>query len=536
MSSLSRCGLAAALALLWAGPAPAAELQPAIQSEIGYDSNNAGRTRDEDGGVRLRTTPGVSLRETVGRFSFDANARVAYDNAIDFDDADDYFDQFGSLGAAWDVTSRTKLTLRSSFARVENLDRVYAVDSFARDEIPDVAGRRSRTTTGRSVFRLSHRLTSRWTASAEANYSFRDFRDEEDTDRHGYGSTLSLGYALNARTGLNFGGRYAYDSYESTSFRRGSRTRYYQGFVGVSHLLAPDLQLSLSGGPAWVDRTTNPGSLDFRTYPFVTAFSPIPGIVLTPEDFGADPSQPYGFVLEAGPGVTVCDDIEGVLYAPSTCFPAATTGGQIIPVLMTTENNPVNPDQSRVAGDSSDTAGWDFFGSASIVKSWEWGDVGLAYNRRESPGGNRGTASTSDSVSLSATGYRPAPLWQVGGFFVFTSRKSAGRVPQDLAALTPTPIQVNAEGIIGGPGTLFTIPTAGLSDGYVTDGSFKSEDDLKSYQVELLVDRTITQHLESYATFTWRRDDQELRSGSDVSIDVYRVFLGLRYTFDPVLF
>ena len=534
MSSRNRWGLAAALALLCAGPAPAAELRPAIRSEFGYDSNNASRTQNEDGGARLRTVPSVSLRESFGRLSFDANARVAYDNAIDFDDADDYFDQFGSLGATWEATSRTQLSLRSAFARVENLDRIYAVDSFARDEIPDTSGRRSRTTTNRSVLQLTHRLTSRWTASARANYDFRDFRESEDTDRHGYGSSLSFGYTLNARTGLNFGGRFAYDSYESTSFRRGSRTRYYQGFVGVDYLLAPDIQVGVSGGPAWVDRNTNPGSLDFRTYPFVTSFSPVPGVVLTPDDFGADPSQPYGFVLEAG-GTTTCDTIEGVLYAPSTCTPARTTGGQIIPVLMTTENNPINSGQSRVAGDSSDTAGWDFFGSASVVKSWEWGDAAIAYNRRESPGANRGTSSTSDSVSLSATGYRPRPRWELGGFFVFTSRKSAGRVPQDLPALTDTTIMVNAEGIIDGPGALFAIPTAGLSNGYVTDGSRRDTDDTKSYFVKLQVDHTLTEHLESFANFSWRRDDLDQRT-SDDTIDIFRVFIGLQYTFDPVLF
>ena len=210
MSSLSKCGMAVGLALLCAGPAPAAELQPAIRSELGYDSNNEGRTRDEDGGARLRTVPSVSLREAFGRFSFNANARVAYDNAIDFDDADDYFDQFGSLGATWDATSRTQLSLTSSFARVENLDRVYGVDSFAVGDIPDPSGRRSRTFSNSNAFTLTHRLTSRWTASARANYSFRDFRDENETDRHGYGSSMSLGYALNARANLNFGGRAAY--------------------------------------------------------------------------------------------------------------------------------------------------------------------------------------------------------------------------------------------------------------------------------------------------------------------------------------
>ena len=123
MSSPSRFAAVVRIAGLAGGSAYGAELAPAIESEIGYDSNNEGRSSNEDGQARTRTMPEISLRETLGRLAFDAKVKVAYDNALNPGDPDDYFDQFGDLGVVWDLSSRTQLSLSNTFARVQNIDR-----------------------------------------------------------------------------------------------------------------------------------------------------------------------------------------------------------------------------------------------------------------------------------------------------------------------------------------------------------------------------------------------------------------------------
>jgi hypothetical protein len=532
LSSAIRIALVFVLAVFAAGTARAAELVPAISSEIGYDSNNEGRTSNEDGSARVRTTPEISLRETVGRLAFDANLRVAYDNALDFTDADDYFDQFANLGVVWTISSRTELSLSNQFARIENIDRTVAVDSFALEEVPDNEDRRTRNIRNRSVLSLSHRLTSRWTAFFSGDYLLRTFRTENRPDRTALSGTTSLSYALNARTSVNFGARAIYDSYEQSTRRRGSRARYYQAFTGLQYLIAPDLRMSVQGGPVWVDQTTNPGNLDFRTYPFVTSF-----MGFRPQDFldpSVDPSQDFGFVLDQ----STCPVLDGVSYAseftssnPDGCLIASFT-----PVLMTTANNPVKSGQPRVAGSSNDSSGWDFFTNFELVKTWEWGDVGLSYNRRESSTGGSGNSAIADSISLVASGFEPAPLWTLGGLFNWTQRDSTGREAADIAAVVPVNLLVDENGNINGSGTLTPIIGAGESRGYVTEGSFKNAYDVTSYLVELRAERRLTEKLVTYAKTSWRRDERSGELQSNNNLDIFRIFVGLRYTFDPLLF
>ena len=61
-------------------------------------------------------------------------------------------------------------------------------------------------------------------------------------------------------------------------------------------------------------------------------------------------------------------------------------------------------------------------------------------------------------------------------------------------------------------------------------------DDVTSYFTMLRVDRRFNDNLNTYAFWTWRRDDREPEGSPNTSTDEFRVFIGMRYDFDPVLF
>ena len=249
--------------------------------------------------------------------------------------------------------------------------------------------------------------------ASSGTFFLREYRTENRSDQTGLTGSTSLSYALNARTSLIGGVRVNYDSYQQSTRQRGSRTRYYQAFAGFEYLIAPDLRMSLQAGPAWIDQTTNPDRLDFRTYSFVGSFNG-----LLPQDFldpSVDPGQPFGFLLDQ----SSCPTLGGVSYAsvfsfanPSGCVIATDSGGNPVPVLQTTSNNPIRTGQPQLAGRSEDEDdGWDLFASFELVKTWEWGDVSLSYNRRQTDsGGGVGNSSIADSVSLIASGFEPAPM------------------------------------------------------------------------------------------------------------------------------
>lgn len=541
-SYLLATGLALALGTSsMAPPGHAGELVPAIGTELGWDSNNDGETQGEKGTVRTRTTPEISIREEIGRLALNASARIAYDASLDFDDLDDFFDEFADVGLQWQASSRTSFSAANQFARVENIDRAIAIDGFALEEIPDTENEQTRTIRNRASVGVLHRLTSRWTARAGATYLIREYNSDSRFDQDSLSGDASLNYAWNARTTVGIGGRFSYDSYEPTPFQRGVRARYYQSFASLGYLIAPDLKMSMSVGPAWVQQETKPGALSFRTYPFVTSYrDPVTGQNITPVDLGKDPSEPFAFLLNAN----TCASVDG--FRVSDClvqgFPTSNPPVPAmlppVPVLITNANNPIVEAASQLGGSSNDTSGLDIFASFSLVKSWEWGDVSLAYNRRETSSGGVGTGATADSISLFTSGYEPAPLWKLSGLFNWTQREASGNVPRDLAAVTLTNLLVDENGLINGPGTLVPVANVAIADqgGFVTDGSFDRADDVSSYFLSLRAERRVSRNLVAFGTWSWRHDDRSGQLQSDSTLDVFRIFVGARYTFDPVPF
>lgn len=529
--------LALALVLLSSGIGHAAEIAPSISSEIGWDSNRSGSSGDggDDGDGRLRVSPQLDFRQQTGRFRFDTQFRLTYEDSLEFKKNEEEVDQFVVASATWAISARTELSIRNSFARTENIDRSLDIEPVLLTEPPDPETRSRRSTRNISTIELSHAFTPRWLGSMSASYQFRDFRTKDRSDRSAINGSAHLRYVLNARANVGLGVASSYDSFEATQgvgrreTRRGSRSRVYRGFVSLLYQFAPDLTLDMQVGPGWLETRTKPGPLVFPVVPF--SARNFDGFL--PEQL--DPPFPDNLPL-AFPLLNLgCQSVDG-LQTEEGCFPGFT------PILVDPTSN-TRLKRNREGGSSNNSSGLQFFAQSRITKAFEWGEVSVGYNRSQGGSGGLGRSTINDTVLLSVD-WQPTALWEVTGSFSWDQRESAGRSPLDVSVVQPGTIWVADDGTgrfeFTDPGAGFTPIDVVLSpsgNGFATVGSDSGAEDITSYLLRLSAERQMSERFSIFGNWNWRRQENDGSfSGTGEPADIFRLFLGFRYRFDPYIF
>ncbi len=355
---------------------------------------------------------------------------------------------------------------------------------------------------GDGVFRLSPQLNfakPRGDLTFDTSYRFgyEHFLTRsqiDDTDNHFF--TGSLDWHLSDRTQFGLRESFAYtrdlnsrfesgaiDTTPDVEVRRQRRTAN-NATVSFSHLLTPRWQFESDASQSYRDAESESSSV--RGSAQMLYFT-------TPRlSVGAGSSG--GYTSFDGSGTRVGNRslfVQGFVVTRYRWSPTVSLEASGGPAWTRTS---IAPSATSLARNNDDTR-INFFGSASVTKSWQKANASLRYQRTNGGASGNRSDDVTDSVRFNF-GWTPRERWQVSSAFGWALRQGESN--------------------------------------FGTTGS--TDEETTTYLALLRLNYQLTQHASVYWLGDFRRQEQnrDLSGTNDDNFNDFRTFVGFRWTFEPV--
>ncbi|MCG8588216.1 MAG: hypothetical protein MJE66_02920 [Proteobacteria bacterium] len=364
------------------------------------------------------------------------------------------------------------------------------------------------------------------TLASELLGTFRidEFDDEERFDQQVVSAMGRLNYFASPRLSVGVGASFTYQDFDETDdglrSQPGSTTLFYQGIASLAYQITPQLQLSLQGGPTFIDADQQDPADEFPVPILASAqvvdfptriafFQPDTG-----ERLFLDTGPPYNDVFPGGSPV----------------------GFQQLTRVVTYENGnvPNGPDDSRTT----------FFGSASLRQRWKTAQAGLTYQRSESGASGLGTSTVLDTVTADVN-------WKVDEFWTLRVIGSWSKRESVSESLLP-PVAVLGADTTGEGGITQARPqdppgstTLGALttpvDGFTRIESVRERRsdraiDIEQFVARAIVTRKVTRWANVGADFLYRDQDSTGDVGQTSTFERYRFFIRFEASLAPLRF
>jgi hypothetical protein len=461
--------LALTLAVGFAGTARAEEVTLGMVGSLRWDTD---AYRDEGRNVnafRGGVGPRVRLRREDRIFRYDASYEGRYERTVD-NQARDTFDHIGRLTGTWNLGRRTRLDFRDALVSTErpvffaSADDPGDLPGAQDDNIDDT----DRTTRNQATLTLVHQLDPRWAIVGSATHAITEASTDRRFDSIAVGGSLYSSYAWDAKTTLLGGSTVNYTSIDGNQVQSGSRTRSVQLFGGFEYRPRPDIEISVTGGPAFI--RTKAARSD-------TTGQDVPRF--RPAGFLPD-GQAYAF--------DTCDVTDGTplfgAYVNTSAGRLGVAQGCPDRVVSGVNGEPLDSigvdegEFTTISGDQVDEDSLTFFAEASISKQWRNFNAEISYSRSETPSTESSGATSLDLVRGFVV-YAPPGPWRLRLGADWSLRRSIG--------------DVQVAGVEGAPGIFVeTAADSGLR-GLDSNGNIRP-----IAQVDNLFTRSVSGAVETY--------------------------------------
>jgi predicted porin len=239
--------MAAAVALLAAGPGGAADLRLALGAQGEYDSNVFQRERDVEDDFVILGIPDLALLDTEGKLTYDVGYSFPYQRSIKTD-ALRQFNHLVRVGTDYHLSDRTNLAFSDRFAYVEALSNDFD------DGTPTIADNETRQEIlrNRASFEVEHKFTPRLANFSSAQQEIYSSTQDDRSDNRSYSLSSGLDYMLTERHSLAGGLQASYLDFDESTDDPASHSFFVGPYAAWSYQIDEQSRLRISAGPSWV--------------------------------------------------------------------------------------------------------------------------------------------------------------------------------------------------------------------------------------------------------------------------------------------
>ena len=494
-------GGAFALLAVAAGAGPPT-LELGAEAAVGWDSNVASSSRNEQDDVIFRIGPRLTLEDRDGRVEWSLEYAPDYNDYLDFSQLDAW-DHDVRAEVDWQVDPRTNLVVR---------DRYLDFSTFARfnEQGGDVDAALGLDLQGIERNVLDVELTRQFSRGRffgfYLNATTNDFEEDARVDNRSASARLAYSQAVTPTDTLGGFVRYLRQRFERP-VGDDSRTDFVNFSLTWVHRFSPTLQLTVAGGPTWV----MPESQSFEAEVDDARFYPI----IRSTDGSAGPVM-----------ASTCPRLDdGTAFITAECevfdqreFVTALQLGDLVNGTNDLETFNETGTLSTIGPDSGGADdSLTYFAQISLVKTWRSGRLSLNYLRDEANSSGIGTSTLRDTVYLQGE-WNPSPRWRFSATLRYERRETATDAATLVRAVTPT--------------TLGVFDDVGQAVGFRTT---TVENDLQANYYTLTT--VVTYRWTERVSFFWRvfasRQDLD-RTINSREVDRLRTFVGVTAHLDPI--
>jgi len=468
------------------------------------DSSTSNRNDRDEPSVRI--SPSVRLEEHEGNFQWRFGYKPSYEQFLQTTELNRWTHLVdGSL--SWQINPTTSLSLSDHFGYYNSVSRFNEeVSEGEIDAVSDVTeGFRdneyirnsinaslthSLSPTRRLVFRLGHNLTDRSGGSSRLRSSRQQMLSTAGHYTHTVSQRNTLGGGISFRRSVNDG----------TAARGDQSTDFWNLFGSWNHRFDETLGLSVMFGPTWVQAGDQDDFVQIlENRPLYPVFED--KLLRADTCPTTDDGTPYYAFL------TDCDPVDVDLTEEDQA-------------ILNSFRTDLEFEGSVPSGSSGSLT---YFANVLLSKRWKYWSGTLSYNRQENDSLGVGTSTVADVVT-GALEWKPSLRWSSNLRVAFTRYTSATDLSRAVVTVEPEPA---FEGTI--------------LEGAARNTAFTAlEVDQDAFVDNLSLSLRVSYRLTKRATLSssvsyWSRSTG---GGVDVERDYERisVYLGVRYSFDPIPF
>lgn len=265
--------------LLSSGIAEAGELNLRAATSVGYDSNIFNRPSDDRlggiDGAEINLQFNAEVRDQIERGDYTLFYAPSYFTKT-AEDTKAFWNHTAGFAGTYNLSPRTRLTVREHFLFVERLNLVPgARDAGAPPppvEDPDIDAQNNLTIRNTVVLGATHFFSPRWSGSTGVNFVINRYTiDGDDSDNNSVSGNLGASYALTHSMQVGLGASGSYRTFSGTTpgdavtflppaerpcfgeTSPRSRTVSYSGFASVAYLFDQSTNLRVQAGPARIE-------------------------------------------------------------------------------------------------------------------------------------------------------------------------------------------------------------------------------------------------------------------------------------------
>ena len=488
--------LALALAIgptLHPGAAQSADLifEPEVSME--FDDNVFANTEDEFEDVVYRARPRVLIEDRDGSFQYGFRYEPAFEAFARADGIANWEHSFRMTGQ-WRLSPQTVLTFDDRFDRLTSAGRFNEITTDADgDPATDIVFGRRRFKRNSASLNLEHQFRPNHFLAVNADHFFQDYGTLSSGEVESISAGLQYNYALSAADRIGVGFSYTQQEFEDFGFQDDSETDFYYLYGSWTHEFDPTLSMSISAGPTFVHTDSPSSGLTTASGQFQFP------VLFDGTDFRYT-------------NLASCD-VEGGIPVLSGCSPL----GPALSELELAVSPRVTLSQLGSIPDPDDTD-VTFFANAVLNKKWGRWTTRFSYRRQANSSSQFGTSTVSDTFHFTGI-WQPSPRWWMTIQGVYFNREQSGESQILVTALRPSAVA----------------PVAGAAEafGFVaveTDNAI----DTDQWNVGATVDYRWNRRLTFFATAFYLENEEDGDFGFNREIDRFRLFFGVRYTFDRI--
>lgn len=529
-------------------------------TEVAVDTNGDGIVDDtkKEGIVSdwsLRLSPWGRVADPDGDLTWSLRYQPSYEYYLHESELRD-FDHDATAEVSWRVGDRTVLSASETYQKFHSLVR-FNENADSPTDSAVFRGRNDDIESNVIVLGLRHHYTPRDIFIFNGAYNFRDYSNENSTDR--WTSTFGTTYqhTLTERTTIGVRGSWTRQTFER-DIGDDITTDYYNISALLDHRFSRTLSIELSVGPALIDGEEE-----------VVNFSPEFGVRAVGNNNVAvdaddclllndalplqeDPDLANYNPRVAGLGFTDCGVSGANTVTPGELdllgYPrgaplepgSGTAAGQSIKLTEFSDPFEVNSSGELVRFDDSDFGSSEvtYFARAALIKDWELWHLKLSYERSNDDSGSFGTSNVQDSFEATL-GWEPAPLWSVAltGSYTLIDQANDAALPTGLVVQNGPP-----------PAGVDSVSSIATVQRLIVEG----DSDAVSYttaSVSLSATRRLTHTSSVFASLFWYQQDQHTdlpnspsfvpipsSFDEDTSWNTLTLWVGIDWKFDPIKF
>ncbi|MEB2345971.1 MAG: hypothetical protein OZ948_14675 [Deltaproteobacteria bacterium] len=517
-----------------ASAAGGAELKLGWNTQVIGDSNPLRSADDEEPDASIYGGPNLSFLHRGPSLDARIDYQLRYEQYIEHSSANG-FEHFANGFTRWQITPRTTLEVRNTFSRTRGLSGEFLQPIPGIDPI-GVAGdlrlERSAVTYVVPTARLTHQLSELWSFEGSLDGALYDSEGERNAPSQSLRGAGQFIRILSPRMLAGGGAAVSRQQFDDTERTVGSGATFLEAFGVFRYQFSPTFSISFSGGPAW----NEPDSPE--------DYSRNPRVGTRPDASEVtrliDPTRcvlPVSGEVPAGTvSISACPRRNTVFFPPGGGFPVFAPSALISTVAV----DPRALSFHRVdrLGDVEDIPGSvTFFGQASLEKQWNHFRSSLFYQRRASTSSGL-NSSTNVDVASALLNWTPDRWWSVDlrGTWILQAQNSEQTFSDALLDPNPVTVYVDSSGRVFDapqPGAT-AVPNAARIVGVRDAGLIDLGIEIETIRLDLRARRRFGEHLLVSAMTGWWRQTTSGDFREEVTLDNFRVELGLTWTFDPI--